>query len=185
MRVQSRLRFAARQIEDVERSINAQQKNMTNALKQSASIFSLGVQTSLQDMNNANMDPIYKKYYDLGTTTGQYTIKKGLSKADQEALTNDITMMQQNNARNSSAMAQLQQMGQASMQQAESMVEAQVVLMREMQLQPLKDLEDDLQTEKDSLETQIQLAQADYDACKEMEKAGVKNLVPSYTGGQS
>ena len=36
--------------------------------------------------------------------------------------------------------------------------------------------------EKESLESQIQLAQQDYEACKEMEKAGAKSLVPNYTG---
>ena len=54
--------------------------------------------------------------------------------------------------------------------------------MRESLLQPLKDEEDMLQTEKDSLESQVQIAQADYEACKKMEQTDAKNLAPSYTG---
>ena len=54
--------------------------------------------------------------------------------------------------------------------------------LRETQLEPLKDEEELLQTEKDSLESQIQIAQQDYEACKKMEQADAKNLAPNYTG---
>ena len=54
--------------------------------------------------------------------------------------------------------------------------------MNDMLLEPLKMEEDSLQTEKDSLESQIQIAQADYEACKKMEQADAKNLAPNYTG---
>ena len=49
-------------------------------------------------------------------------------------------------------------------------------------MEPLKDEEEMLQTEKDSLESQIQIAQQDYEACKKMEQADAKNLAPNYTG---
>ena len=55
-------------------------------------------------------------------------------------------------------------------------------MQRESMLQPLKDLEDDLQTQKDNLESRLKIAQAEYDAKKEEEKAGVKGLTPDYTG---
>ena len=54
--------------------------------------------------------------------------------------------------------------------------------LNDMMLEPLKMEEDSLQTEKDSLESQIQIAQADYEACKKMEQADAKNLAPNYTG---
>ena len=79
-------------------------------------------------------------------------------------------------------MSSMQQMTQMSMQQMQAQIEQEVEMMKELQLEPLKDLEEDLQLEKDSLESQIQIAQADYEACKEMEKAGVKSLTPQYTG---
>ena len=55
--------------------------------------------------------------------------------------------------------------------------------LRDMQLEPLKDEEDLLQTEKDSLESQLQTASADYKACQDMEKNDAKMLAPSYTAG--
>ncbi len=55
-------------------------------------------------------------------------------------------------------------------------------MMRESQLQPLKDLQDELETEKDSLESQLQLAKQEYDAKKQEEKDGAKNMAPDYTG---
>ena len=55
-------------------------------------------------------------------------------------------------------------------------------MQRESMLQPLKDLEDDLQTQKDNLESRLKIAQAEYDAKKEEEKAGVKGMTPDYTG---
>ena len=75
-----------------------------------------------------------------------------------------------------------QQAMQSSLMQQNSMIENNFEAYKELQLQPLKDTEEELQLEKDSLETQIQLAQQDYEACKEMEKAGAKSLVPNYTG---
>lgn len=55
-------------------------------------------------------------------------------------------------------------------------------MQREADLMPLKDLEEDLQTEKDNLESRLQIAKAEYDAKKEEEKDGAKNLAPNYTG---
>ena len=49
-------------------------------------------------------------------------------------------------------------------------------------LQALKDLEEDLQIEKDNLESQLKIATQDYEANKEMEKQGAQNLKPDYTG---
>ena len=54
--------------------------------------------------------------------------------------------------------------------------------MNDLMLEPLKMEEDSLQTEKDSLESQLQIAQQDYEACKKMEQADAKNLAPNYTG---
>jgi len=53
---------------------------------------------------------------------------------------------------------------------------------REATLEPLKQYEDELQTEKDNRESRLKLLEADYQASKEEEKAGAKNLAPEYTG---
>ena len=54
-------------------------------------------------------------------------------------------------------------------------------MQREAMLQPLKDLEDDLQTQKDNLESRIKIAQAEYDAKKDEEKQGAQGMKPDYT----
>lgn len=78
----------------------------------------------------------------------------------------------------SQCMQRVQMQYQSSMTMWENMFEMQ----READLQALKDLEGDLQTEKDNLESRLQIAKAEYDAKKEEEKDGAKNLAPNYTG---
>lgn len=78
----------------------------------------------------------------------------------------------------SQCMQRAQMQYQSSMTMWENMFEMQ----READLQALKDLEEDLQTEKDNLESRLQIAKAEYDAKKEEEKDGAKNLAPNYTG---
>lgn len=81
----------------------------------------------------------------------------------------------------SSRQYQMQQ-AQGLYTQASAYWDSYFDMMRESMLQPLKDEEDYLQTEKDNLESQIKIAQAEYDAKKEEEKEGAKNLAPNYTG---
>lgn len=66
--------------------------------------------------------------------------------------------------------------------QLKNQIEEKYENMNDFLLEPLKQESDSLQTEKDSLESQIQIAQADYDACKKMESSDAKNLAPNYTG---
>ena len=61
-------------------------------------------------------------------------------------------------------------------------IEEKYEALNDLWLEPLKMEEDSLQTEKDSLESQLQIAQQDYEACKKMEQADAKNLAPNYTG---
>ena len=53
---------------------------------------------------------------------------------------------------------------------------------QESMLQPLKDLEEDLQTRKDNLDSRIKIATQEYEAYKEEEKAGAQSLKPDMTG---
>ena len=55
--------------------------------------------------------------------------------------------------------------------------------LRDTQLEPLKQEEELLQTEQEQLNSQLKLAEEDYNACKDMEKDGAKNLKPEYTAG--
>lgn len=74
------------------------------------------------------------------------------------------------------------QMIQQQYAMAQSAWQNMFEMQRESMLQPLKDLEDDLQTQKDNLESRLKIAQTEYDAKKEEEKAGVKGMTPDYTG---
>ena len=76
----------------------------------------------------------------------------------------------------------VQQLIQQQFSMAQSVWQNMFEMEKESQLQSLKDLEDSLQTKKDNLESRLKIAQAEYDAKKEEEKAGVKGLTPDYTG---
>ena len=86
------------------------------------------------------------------------------------------------NSQDYTKFAAIQQQVQMQYSMAQSMWQNMFEMQRESMLQPLKDLEDSLQTEKDNLESRLKIAQAEYDAKKEEEKAGVKGLTPDYTG---
>ena len=64
----------------------------------------------------------------------------------------------------------------------QQMLAEQFDIMRDMQLEPLKALQEELETEKDNLESRLQLARGDYEAKKKEEQDGAKNMVPDYTG---
>lgn len=174
MSVQSQLRRATRDVANMEKSINAQQKQMVNSMRVFNTFSSWGVQqgtqAQLQSLQQSVFGDLYGKNYNE------------LSEDQKKAYSAASTEYQMQASLVNNQMQSYQQAQQMSMQQMQSYIENQTEMMKELQLEPLKDFEDELQTEKDSLETQIQLAQQDYEACKEMEKAGAKNLVPQYTG---
>lgn len=129
--------------------------------------------TSMQKNVKANMqsqmyalyqnDPVYQQMMQL-QQTGSYF---DANKIDKDLLNGFTT--------NQNAI-------QMQFAQASALWENVFEMQKESMLEPLKDLEDSLQTEKDSLESQIKIAQADYDSMKEMEKAGAKEIAPDYTG---
>lgn len=73
------------------------------------------------------------------------------------------------------------QMIQQQYAMAQSAWQDMFEMQRESVLQPLKDLEDDLQTQKDNLESRLKLAEQDYEAKKKEEQAGAKSFTPEYT----
>ena len=146
-------------------------------IKNNMSLFSSGLLNSIQQNNmlQALRQFGYLGANDTNLQNGLAQMSQDTNVENQKAYQTFLSNMQYSNMG-------IQQAMQTSVQMMQTMLENQMEAQRELQLQPLKDYEDELQTEKDSLETQIQLAQQDYDACKEMEKAGAKNLKPDYTG---
>ena len=174
--VQSQLRRATRDIENMERQINAQQRQMTNTIRTMGSMQMFG----LQSYNQTELANLQASIFDKHGLTG---IKfDDMTDEQKKSYSNAISEYQMNASLVNNQMSSMQQMMQTTMMQQQQQVENYVEMMKEMQLEPLKDLEEDLQMEKESLESQIQLAQQDYEACKEIEKSGSKSLAPQYTG---
>lgn len=173
MSVQSQLRRATRDVQNMEKYLNQQEKMMKMQNQSWLSNMMFGMSAGLQ---NSIFTELTTKF---GNTLPMTTDGKiDYSKLSTEQAQSMSTISQQM----TSQFQYQQQALQSTMMQQNAMMENNFEAYKELQLQPLKDLEEDLQLEKESLESQIQIANNDYEACKEMEKAGAKNMVPQYTG---
>ncbi len=165
MRIQSRARRVTRDVAKMEKMIDRQEKYELNSLKTMSN-------SSINMMQNSITMGAYGRISDI---VGKMQNGTQLTTEEQSQYSNIMAMAnQQISTQKAFAETQMAEMQQQIQDKYESM--------REAMLEPLKDEEELLQTEKDSLESQIQIADADYKACKEMEKADAKNLAPNYTG---
>ena len=173
MSVQSQMRRATRDVQNMEKYFNQMEKNIKNSNQVYFSNTIMGLNNGLND--RSIFERLKAENIDIPLTSS--------GDIDYTKLDNN-QMMQVSSLRQmmTQTMQTQQQMLQSELAQRNAMTENELEAMKEMYLQPLKDVEEDLQLEKDSLESQIQLAQQDYEACKEMEKAGAKSLTPQYTG---
>ncbi len=179
MSVQSQLRRATRDIENMERSLNQEEKRIKYANQSWMSNMMFGMSASMQ---NSIWDALVAGGMGQDRVAQLKQIQQSGGNMYAALEGNEATMFTNIQQQLTTQLQYQQQAMQSALMQQNSMVENNFEAYKELQLQPLKDLEEDLHLEKDSLETQIQLAQQDYEACKEMEKAGAKNLVPQYTG---
>lgn len=169
MRVQSRLRRTTRQIESMSKMIETQKKAELNNLTFTSQWGSYMGQQSLQSSAIGA----------LGMNIFTQLSNGGFNAAQNLNLTAD---QQQAWLAYQNGMSQMKTGNEINITQMKQQIEDKYENMNEMLLEPLKMEEDSLQTEKDSLESQVQVAQADYEACKKMEQSDAKNLAPSYTG---
>ena len=156
MKIQSRLRRASRDVANMEKLIDRQEKSMLN---------------SLSAQQNAAYNMVSNQYMS-SRGIAELLNKGNLNQEEQASLSAFQTQMAQ-------IKAQQETQAAVSKQQIQDYFEQ----VREEQLEPLKDEEDLLQSEKDSLETQLKIAEADYKACQDMEKNDVQMLKPNYTAG--
>ena len=182
MAVQSRLRRATRDIEQMEKYWARVEKDNKNAMSMAMQFTNIGIQDNLQKSvfkdiaSRIGTDTANQKGIDLNKfINGDFAQLSKLGSDDLKLYT-EMFNTQKTQA------TQFQQFMQTAMQQQMSMQENIIEAQKEAQLQPLKDLEDDLMLEQEMLKTQIQLAEEDKKACEEMEKAGVKSFAPQYTG---
>lgn len=165
MRIQSRARRVTRDVAKMEKMIDRQEKYELNSLKTMSN-------SSINMMQNSITMGAYGRISDI---VGKMQNGTQLTTEEQSQYSNIMAMANQQIA-TQKAFAETQM---AEMQQQ---IQDKYDSMRESMLEPLRDEEELLQSEKDSLESQIQIADADYKACKEMEKSDAKNLAPNYTG---
>jgi len=159
MRVQSRLRRATRQVSDMDKQLQRAEKLEMNQAKAAA----------LQAKNQALAG--------LQQTTGLAGFTGTDISGDKSADYQQALM--QYNIGSAQITGNFEQYVSFYQQQVSDKYE----WLRETQLEPLKQEEEMLQTEQDSLKSQLELAETDYKACQEMEKDGAKSLAPSYTAG--
>lgn len=169
MRVQSRLRRATRQASEMEKSLQRQEKQALNQATAMASAARSNAMGSMGTLLGTGFDN--GLFAQLQQAAGAGNLTK--EQAEQyNSLSSQFTQ----------GSATINAYSEQWLSQYKQGIEDQFEYMRESMLEPLKQEEEMLQTEKDSLESQIQIAQADYEACKKMEQADAKNLAPNYTG---
>ena len=173
MRIQSRLRRATRDVANMEKMIDRQQKSMEQSL-------------TLQ--NNQQ-----KQWYQGIMTTAMeggtdYKAAVEAMKNPQSLSNEDVqkysTVISQTQAKFNSQISSMNSYCDTQTAMSKQQIENYIESLRDTMLEPLKDEEDSLQLEKDTLESQIQVAKADYEACQKMEQSDIKMLAPNYTGGQ-
>ena len=156
MNVTSQHRKVARQLGDMQKSMTSQKRSMQTMLQSQMQYGSMGLMSSLfPGMAQNGMNPM------------------GLALMAQNGQFDQNSYMQY---------TMLQQQMQQQFAMANSMWENVFEMQQESMLQPLKDLEEDLQTQKDNLESRIKVAETEYNAYKDEEKAGAQNLKPEITG---
>ena len=172
MRVQSRLRRATRQAADMEKSIDRQEKMALNNLTMQQNAIKGYTQDGLASSNPLIQSAMSKLGIGVGQLTGDLTNSQ-LSAEEKAAFSQYQSSISNMNS-------QLEMSVAFQKQQISDYYEQ----LRDQMLEPLKDEEDLLQSEKDSLESQIQVAKTDYEACQKMEQSDAKLMAPNYTGGQ-
>ena len=165
MRVSNQVRRVQKDYEHMKKYIEREEKMAKSALKFEAQQANMLAQSQL----NATMQGVMGS---LGITAGAQMTQ------EQQGQYN----IQYQQAQMLFSNAQAQNATQVEMKQQQ--LEQYYDNMKDMLLDPLKDEEDELASEKEMLESQITIARQDYEACQKMEQADAKMLAPNYTGAQ-
>jgi len=171
LQVQRRLNKVTKEIAQKEKLYDAQKRNMDNQMRNQMQNICIGAanQMGIPIMPGMGMDGMGMLGNNLMGMAAQGTmniLQGGTGLSTQQW----------------SQYSAIQQVAQMQFAQAQNMWDNMYEMQRDADLQALKDLEDELQTEKDSLETRAALAKEEYQAFKDAEKEDVKNLTPNYTG---
>lgn len=170
MRIQSRVRRVGRDIERMTKMLDRQEKSLINQATATVNAQKNMIQMGLMGAMYSNVDYATA----MQTMQGKDARTEDISQAQTIAANIQSQFQQRISANNTSLDTMLAQQKQQ--------IEDQIEQLREQWLEPLKDEQDDLQSEKDMLEPQYQLAKQDYEACQKMEADGAKQMAPNYTG---
>lgn len=173
MQISSKVRRAARDVANMEKMIDRQQKSMEQQLTLQNT---MAKQMYQNQMMGVMYDP--NSEYAKALKTLQ---TENLSNEERSAAAAKVSQFQQTM---SSQISQMSSYADTQLALNKQQIENQVEMMRDQMLEPLKDEEDSLQIELETIKSQLLVADEDYKACVEMEKADAKNLAPNYTGGQ-
>ena len=158
MNVTSQHRKVAKQLGDMQKNMTSQKRNMQTMMQSQMQSAQMGLMSGLFPGMAANgMNP-------FGLIDMSGSGNSQLNQTDYMKYT------------------QIQQYMQQQFAMANNLWENMFEMQQESMLQPLKDLEEDLQTQKDNLESRIKVAQTEYEAYKDEEKQGAQNLKPEITG---
>lgn len=172
MRVQSKLRRATRQIETTSKMLETQKKMELNSL------------TMMSNMATASMPSVLANGLGIDQNTLAMFTGMGAGLNGTSNLSEDEkAAIQKQYGEYQMGMTQMKANNEMYIAQMKNQIEEKYEQLNDVLLEPIKMEEDSLQSEKDSLESQIQIADADYKACQEMEKSSAKNLAPQYTAG--
>ena len=150
--VQSRLNRVTKQVGEMEKQFSAAERNMRSMMQ-------MQMQNSVFGM--------------MGVP--------GYSAALQAQGVSDVSQLQAAQMQDYQKYIQNQQYIQQYFAFAQSQWQDMFDMKKEAMLLPLKDLEEDLQVEKDNLESRLKMAEQQYEAKKKEEDAGAKSFAPEYT----
>lgn len=157
--VQRRLRHVTREIADKDKMYQAQERNMRQSMQ--------------SQMQQCIMGAAYKAGLPIGNAM--------MGMNGMGAFGQDCSMFAAMGGFNQQQMqlySAVQQQAQMQFMQAQTLWQNMFEMQRDADLQALKDLEADLQTEKESLDSQVKIAQNEYEMYKEQEKTGAKAFMP-------
>ncbi len=149
--------------------INAQLRNATRQVESQQSLFTM-MERNIKNQMQAQM------YGGLFGAYGKWDqFMAGSNPMDPSSYQNlDMNKYQQ--------FASAQQAAQYNFSLAMNAWQNNFEMQKQMALEPLEDLQEELETKKENLESRLKLAQAEYEAKKKEEDADAKNVAPEYTG---
>lgn len=179
--VNRRIRRVTRDMHQKQKMYQSQERNMKLQMQnQMRTYIGVGLQNLIQSENVQKNPELAAQLGVYGSMFGMAVNGGNLSNMGAGLLGScgDMSVMSQA----SNMYSWVQQDAQMRYTQAMTMWENMHEMQEQADLDALKDLEEDLQSEKDSLESRLAIAKEEYDAKKQEEKDGAKSLQPDYTG---